>query len=174
MYGALIALPFVAYAAVIALERITRFVPSVFMLTLAAAGVIVVNQALDSPSESVYQAAQFLERYDPVGPYRIEAPGRTRTRMQAYVSGCPRFTMRTGTTPSVWVRLPPSAPGLSGLKVKSWIHYLRMLFEVPEISTDWYGPGDRVYVVTVGSDGAAPLGAKPLFAHGNVTVFSKP
>ena len=81
MYGALLALPFVAFVATIGLMPLiegtsSRQRTATLALLLVPAIAIVVNQALHSPSESLYRAAQFLEQHDPKGPFRVDAPGQ--------------------------------------------------------------------------------------------------
>ncbi len=173
MYGALLALPFVTTLAATGLAALPArpIPPLIKILTVLTALVIVANQAKDSPGESVYRAALFLEQYDPEGPYRIEAPGKTRPRMQAYVSGCPRFAVGSGSARDPIVARPPQWTGTLALDARHWIDYLRTMIGLRGASTDWYGSGDKVYYVTVASEGTAPPDAKLLFTHGNVKVY---
>jgi hypothetical protein len=173
MYGALLALPFVTCLATAGLATLPpRPLPKfILILTILTALVIVANQAKDSPGESVYRAALFLEQHDPLGPYRIEAPGLTRQRMQAYVSGCPRFAVGAGSAPEPTLARPPQWTGRPALDARHWIDYLRMMFGLRGASTDWYGSGNKVYYVTVAGEGSAPHDTKLLFTHGNVKVF---
>jgi hypothetical protein len=173
MYGALLALPFVAFLATTGLAALPpRPIPSlILILTILTALVIVANQAKDSPDESVYRAALFLEQHDPSGPYRIEAPGKTRSRMQAYVSGCPRFTVNPGSAPEPTLARPPQWTGNLALDARHGIDYLRTLFGLRGASTDWYGSGNKVYTVTVADEGSAPPDAPLLFTHGTVKVY---
>jgi hypothetical protein len=176
MYGALLALPFITFIAVTGFATLPArpFMPLIMILTGFAALGVVVNQSQDSPDESVYQAAQFLEQHDPKGPYRIEAPGRTRTRMQAYVSGCPRFTVEPGTEPELAVARPPQWTGKLSLDARHWIDYLRRMIDLRGSSTDWYGGGNKVYYITIAGEGNIPRDAKLLFTHGTVKVFGNP
>jgi hypothetical protein len=183
MYGTLIILPFAAYVAAIGLETLAMTVRGwkptatyalAAVLTLMAAGVVVARQGQDSPSEPVYRAAEFLERHDPHGPYRIEAPGRARTQMQAYVSGCPRFTVHTARDAALQRRPFPRLTGNWPADLRSLVGYLRTILDLSGATTDWYGSGDRVYYVTVGGDGFVPSQAPLLFTSGNVSVFGAP
>lgn len=178
MYGALLALPFVAFTAV------TGFAPWIdkatpqrralgLSLILVPAVAIVINQAQDSPGDSVYRAARFLEQHDPSGPFRIDAPGKARTQMQAYVSGCPRFTIDSGESGTIAVHRPPSWTGHPGQDARHWIDYLRGLLDLRDVATDWYGSG-RVYTVTIAGEGPVPPQARLLFSHGDVKVFEGP
>jgi len=182
MYGALLALPFVAYAAVCGFtvweseNPLPRIKPasSLFAMTLLASLAILINQAMDSPSHSLYRAALFLERYDPKGPFRIEAPGRARTQMQAYVSGCPRFTVEAGDTATMGLRPPPGWSGHPQRDARSWIDYLRVMLELRGASADWYGGGTKVYVFTVDGKGTIPPKGKLLFKDGSVELYERP
>ena len=176
MYGALLALPFVAFVATIGLMPLiegtsSRQRTATLALLLVPAIAIVVNQALHSPSESLYRAAQFLEQHDPKGPFRVDAPGQARAQIQAYVSGCPRFTATPGQTDEVELRPPPVWAGHPARDARHWIDYLREMFDLRGATTDWYGDGKKVYTVTIAGKGAVPPGAKLLFTHGNVKVF---
>jgi len=179
MYGALLALPFIACAATLGLEKINLNRNSrkprkgnVWLgVILIPAIVIVLNQMRDSPSESVYRAAQFIEQYDPRGPFRIEAPGKARYQIQAYVSGCPRFTVRSGSAPQLDVHAPPIWTGKLAHDTRQWIDYMRGMLELRDTHTDWYGNGTKVYYVTINGQGTTPQGAKLLFTSGNVSVF---
>lgn len=180
MYGALVALPFVVFAATAGFGWLIEKWPgavtarTTIALTLMAALAIVVNQATDSPNESVYRAAQFLEQHDPRGPYRIEAPGKVRTQMQAYVSGCPRFTVTAGTETHLTIPPLPRWAGSLHQNARRWIDYLRTSLDLSGAATDWYGTGDKVYYVTVGDEGIKPPQSKLIFTHGNVSVFDAP
>jgi hypothetical protein len=173
MYGALLALPFITFMATTGFATLPErpFTPLIMILTGLTALIIVVNQSLDSPDEAVYRAAQFLEQHDPQGPYRIEAPGRTRPRMQAYVSGCPRFTVEPGKDPELTLARPPKWTGKLSLDARHWIDYLRNMFDLRGSRTDWYGGGNKVYYVTIAGEGTVPGDAKLLFTHGTVKVF---
>ena len=190
MYGALLALPFVTYAAVIGFtfwenhwpqptartSWITHKGPAPILasLTLLAALAIILNQASDAPGHSLYRAAQFIEQDDPRGPFRIEAPGRARTQIQAYVSGCPRFTVIPGKSDGVRVHPLPERTGNPAHDARVWIDYLRKALDLNGASTDWYGNGDKIYSVTVNGEGLVPLGGRPVFQDGSVQVFVSP
>ena len=176
MYGALLALPFITFIATTGFATLPErpFTRLTIILTGLTALIIVVHQSLDSPDESVYRAAQFLEQHDPQGPYRIEAPGRTRPRMQAYVSGCPRFTVEPGKDPELTLARPPKWTGKLSLDARHWIDYLRNMFDLRGSRTDWYGGGNKVYYVTIAGEGTVPRDAKLLFTHGTVKVFGNP
>ena len=152
----------------------TRLLDSEYVwlgVILIPAIVIVLNQMQDSPSESVYRAAQFIEQYDPRGPFRIEAPGKARYQIQAYVSGCPRFSVQSGSMPQVNIHSPPVWTGKPAHDARQWIDYLRVILELRDSHTDWYGSGTKVYYITVDGKGTTPQGAKLLFKSGNVSVF---
>ncbi|MEI6166304.1 MAG: hypothetical protein WCS52_03845 [bacterium] len=212
MYGALLALPFMACLATLGLDKITEkkillnrssqrpqsengasaegvkeyssLRPSrASVQTLLDSGyaglaiilipalVIVLNQMRDSPSEAVYQAAQFIEQTDPRGPFRIEAPGKARAQIQAYVSGCPRFTVHAESTSQIEFHRPPPWTGKPAHDARQWIDFLRGMLELRGAHTDWYGDGAKVYYVIIDGQGTAPAQAKRLFTAGNVAVF---
>lgn len=171
MYGALLALPFMVCVATIGLEQI-KWRPAIILgVTAIPAVVIVINQMRDSPSPAVYQAAQFIEQHDPRGPFRIEAPGPARHQIQAYVSGCPRFTTQTDPSAPLAIQPPPPFIGQLVPDARRWTHYLRTLFSLRGAETDWYGTGTKVYYITVDGQGLTPQKAKLLFTSGNVAVF---
>jgi hypothetical protein len=140
-------------------------------LIIIPALAIVLNQMRDSPSESVYQAAQFIERHDPRGPFQIEAPGAARHQIQAYVSGCPRFTVQVGSAAQLEVRSPPPWTGKPAHDARQWIDYLRIILELRDAHTDWYGKENKLYYITINGQGITPKNAKLLFTSGNVSVF---
>jgi hypothetical protein len=180
MYGTLVALPFAAFAGTVGLQWIiasfsARRTPVILvtaaLLTFVPAIFMVAYQATDSPSESVYQAAQFLERHDPMGPFRIEAPGRARAQIQAYVSGCPRFNVTTTEDSRLVFHRPQPRSGNWQRDIGQWIHYLRGSLDLAGSYTDWYGRTKRIYYVTIGNEGFVPKNERLLFKSGNVTVF---
>lgn len=171
MYGALLALPFMACLATLGLEKI-KWRPAVILGLIALPALaIVINQMRDSPREDVYQAARFIERHDPRGPFRIEAPGAARHQIQAYVSGCPRFSVRTGAGAALQIQPLPPLSGNLARDARIWIDTLRVALGLRESGTDWYGEGARVYYITIGGEGHKPPHATPLFTTGSVTVF---
>jgi hypothetical protein len=199
MYGALLALPFAAFAATAGWDTLISWLPPrrrrpgeerfpttrgprnrpgprelagrvLFILALVQAVIIVVNQAQDSPSWSLVRAARFLNLHDPLGPYRIEAPGRARARLQGYLTGCPRFTV-TGGAAAPTLLPPPSGVGPVAARIRHWTGYLRGAFVVPDAGTDWYGPGGKVYYVTVEGQGVCPADARLLYQDGGIAVF---
>ncbi len=181
MYGALVALPFVAFMATLGISAFSpgqplplghrAWEPAVAALTLVAALTIVINQSTDSPNRSVYRAARFLEQHDPRGPYRVEAPGKARAQIQAYVSGCPRFSVQTSPVMPVQVRRPPLWTGHPAKDARHWIDYLRTALGLSGAGTDWYGTGNKVYTVTLSRQAPAPPGMALLFTHGEVRVY---
>ncbi|MEI6517036.1 MAG: hypothetical protein WCO77_13780, partial [bacterium] len=181
MYGALVALPFVTFMAAMGISAFSpdqplplghrTWEPALAALTILAAFTIVINQSTDSPNESVYRAARFLEQYDPKGPYRIEAPGKARAQIQAYVSGCPRFSVNTSEEMPLEIQRPPEWTGHPAQDARHWIGYLRKALYLRGTGTDWYGAGNKVYTVTINSEGTAPPGTTLLFTHENVRVY---
>jgi len=182
MYGALLALPFITFASVAGFSVWKTINPfphirparCLFIMTLLTAITIIANQASDSPSPSLYRAALFLEQYDPQGPFQIVASGRARTQVQAYVSGCPRFTMESTNMASMDIRPRPKWNGHPVQDARAWINYLRNAIDLRGVSTDWYGGGNKVYYITVKSEGITPPKGTLIFHDGEVKVFSVP
>ena len=180
MYGALLALPFAAFAAAAGVRWLRERGPVADPVALQAALVglvllqavaIVIWQAQDSPSRAVFEAAQFIQRRDPAGPFRIEAPGRARTQIQAYLTGCPRFTIKTRPGAALSIVHPPPLSGHPARDFQNGVTYLRQFVVLDEAETDWYGPVSRTYYVTIGPEGFAPPDARRLYTKGNVAVY---
>jgi len=180
-YGALLAAPLLATAAAagvtvlehhVTLARRALLRPVLIGLVLLASSVVLVRQALDSPSRAVCRAAQFLDAYDPLGPYRIEAPGRTRTQMQAYVAGCPRFNINVPADSALVIRPPPPLSGAWRADLRHWTGWLRTAFELSDTETAWYGGATNVYYVIVNAQGSAPPGARQIYSRDGVTILA--
>lgn len=179
MYCAMLALPFITFAAVIGFtewgKRWRNAALALFAGSVVGACAIVINQALYSPTDAEYRTARFLERYDPKGPFRIEAPERVRTFVQAYVSGCPRFTVDTTHTSLIGIRPPPKLTGKPHVDAWLCIHYLRGLLFLKDSDTDWYGHGNKLYTITVNGEGRPPPpGAQLLYTDGPLKLFISP
>mgnify|MGYP000238805363 CR=1 FL=1 len=175
MYGALLALPFAACMAAVGLNEVCqrvaaharylrRAVGGVVALTSLA---IIVHLSRHATPEAVYQAARFLEAHDPRGPYRIEAAGQTRTQIQGYVSGCPRFTVTATAEASPRLRTPPRRTGNLRRDYQQWVNYLRAIVELPDVATAWYGATARVYYVS------GPGAARPRLPPGVVCIHER-
>lgn len=182
-YGALLAAPFMASAAVAGVAGMRHRWPGMSAarlraglagLVLLAAGVVIARQAMDSPSPAVYRAARFLEAYDPLGPYRIDAPGRARTRMQAYVSGCPRFQVATPEEVRLSFTAPPPLTGCLRSDVSAWTRWFRTWADVSEAETTWYGRSPRVYYVRIDAAGTAPPNARVIYDRDGVAILASP
>lgn len=175
MYGALLALPFITYLAVAGLDWIEERLPArtssrvMGSLTVATAVIFIINQSGDSPSRELYRAACFLEAHDPKGPFLLEGPGRSRAQVQAYVSGCPRFSV-TQANGRVSLRPPPALTGNPRHDARKLVDYLRDLFEV-DSTTDWYGGAPRLYSITIAGEGRIPSQARLIYSDGPVRLF---
>lgn len=182
-YGALIAAPFMAAAAAAGIAVLMHHSPPALRpylrpclvgLVLLAALIVLVHQGLDSPSRAVCRAAQFLDAHDPRGPYRIEAPGRVRTQMQAYVAGCPRFNVSVPSGAGLSLQRPPPLTGAWRSDLRRWTGWLRSAFELSDVETAWYGDATNVYYVIVDSQGSAPPDARPIYSRDGVTILARP
>ena len=184
MYGALLALPFITLLAVSAIPAVNalllnltpnvRLGPWLAGATLLTAIVILANQAQDSPSRELVRVAGFIERLDPTGPFRIEAPGKARMQIQAYVSGCPRFSVDPAGAATAKLHPPPGFDGSLAQVARVWIDYLRGLFDMEGLSTAWYGKTVKTYAVTVNGEGHVPPGSLLLYTDGNVELYTAP
>jgi hypothetical protein len=178
MYGALIALPAIVLSASSAMQACTRRYPSrasallalVGCLTLGGATAVVVHRSRLATPGPVKAAALFLQLHDPAGPFIIEAPGRARTQMQAYLTGCPRFAVEMqhadGARAASWQKLR------SARSLEELIGLLRGGLAVTGVESSWYGEVKRHYVVTLDTP-PSMLNSEPIYAAGGVRVYVK-
>lgn len=179
MYGAMLWLPFLALAATSAVLWLRRRWPqadrpvviTAALLTAAAAVGVVAERGADALPRRVRAAAAFIESHDPRGPLIVEAPGRMRTRAQAYLSGCPRYTVLTGADARVVFPAPPPWQGEPAALAKAWIDYLRTAVGLSEAATDWYGKNPRRYCIIVDGAGDRPTPSRTLYARDGVEVL---
>lgn len=181
MYAALLALPLSALSAALAAEWLLKRHPArrtlilALAISLAGAGAagVVAHRSRNAVPAAVVRAARFLEQLDPLGPYRIIAPGRTRVQLHAYVSGCPRFAL----VPPQRMRLafePP--PPLQPTAVETyhvWTAYLRGLFRIEALDVHWYGADPDLYYVTVNGDGSVPAGLPLLYDRDGIRIYGR-
>ncbi len=179
MYGAMLALPFIAIAATFGLAWLRNQFPrharllaiAAALLTAAGAITIVTNRNLTATPPAVYRAARFLESYDPLGPYQVFAPGRARVQIHAYVSGCPRFRVATSDSPSLHLRDAPPLLGPPAEVAVAWIDFGRNLIELSDTATDWYGVNPRAYYILINGEGEPPpTPATLLYDHDSITI----
>lgn len=180
MYGALYALPFICIFATHGLNRIlNHFSPrrrqllltAVASLTLFGAVATIAARSRIATTKELYSAAQFLEAHDPQGPFMIHAPGITRTRIQAYVSGCARFNVHSGSASRVAFSRP--SPRCSTLRatVREQAAWLRNLFSLSDTETDWYGNAKMHYYFIINGEGNAPEGAALIYNQGHIEIY---
>ncbi|MFC1453133.1 hypothetical protein ACFLSJ_07320 [Verrucomicrobiota bacterium] len=182
MYGAMIALVFVCLPAAALLSQLLSTYPrfarpltvAAGVLTLAAAGTIVVHRSVHAAPDEVVVAARFLNEHDPLGPYDVESPGRTRVQIHAYVTGCPRFNVTLPETSRVAFEPPPSLRGPVRKVFAEWVDYTRNLLEIPDVEVDWYGRDPGKYYVEIDGRGSVPDDAVLLFDQANVRIYSAP
>jgi hypothetical protein len=180
MYGALLALPFICLAAVDGVrwmaERFPARGPALLRLaaalTLCGALAIVVHRSARATTRAVWRAACFLEQYDPLGPFRIEAPEPARYRIQGYVSGCPRFDVHLPSQTHVALRAPPPLKGEPRRVLRQWIAYLRYVFLFSGADVAWYGQAPRLYFVVVSGVGDRPADGHLLYEGDGVQVYA--
>jgi len=179
MYGAMLALPFLALAATIGLGNLSRWrlrharVPryAAAALTMAMALAVLLRRSRAATPAPVWRAAQFLERYDPTGPYCVEAPGRTRVQIHAYVSGCPRFDIAATSDRHVQFRLPSFSSFEPRELMDSSIRALRNVLSLPALAVAWYGRNPSTYYVIHDGQGSHPADAGQLNAADGVEIY---
>jgi hypothetical protein len=178
MYGALIALPLVTLAATAGWIRLGERYPrrpaataaAIVVITLGFAGAIIVQRSRTATPKPVWEAACFLENYDPRGPYRVEAPGRAQTQIQAYVSGCPLVEVSASERTAVRIQRPPPIQGNPVQAVKRWMDWARHVFLV-DADIAWYGWNPRTYYVVINGQGRVPPEARRLYARDGVEIY---
>ena len=182
MYGALIAVPFVTFAAAVGVARLRGLnvrlqhaaMVGIAVTTVVAGLAVLGYRSYHAASPAVYETARFLEVCDPLGPYRVEAPERVRKQIQAYVSGCPRFDLARGEKASVVVARRPGGLGSARAALRKWTAYGRNLIRFTDVDVAWYGKDARVYYVVVGGEGRRPPDAQFLFRRDDVELFVRP
>jgi hypothetical protein len=182
MYGAMLALPFVCIAAWLPLLQLVsdfpgrreRILKSAGILTLAGGLAIVAHRSIHATPPRVYAAAMFLEHRNPTGPFRVMSSGRNGIRIQGYVSGCPRFTVRIKDTGAMAVDPPPfHAEGSLRRRASAWISYLRAFLDPPGVSADWYGGARTIYHVILDREREPPPGSVLIYSTDGVTIFEE-
>ncbi len=179
MYGALLALPFVTLMAVTGIESLAQLRPGwtattgriVALLAIVGAIGTVVHRSRIATPRDLRQAAMFLEQHDPEGPFRVVAPGRARTQVQAYVSGCPRICVSSSTNLSIRVPSPPPPSGSARETLSAWATYGRGLFSIPELKTSWYGAGSRTYYFVIDKQGTAPTEGSLIYDTADIQIY---
>jgi len=197
MYGALIALPMITIAATQAIEMITmptqraqtglthsqsrRACPAskmaqclsfiFYLLSFALSLSVIIHRSRIATPPAVYRTAMFLEQHDPLGPFTITAPGRSRTQIQAYVSGCPRFNVNSTTNSTIKLTPLPPLKGNPLKTLENWTSYMRGFMTIPETSTDWYGTNPRHYYITIDGQGKYPPESTQIYNKDGIRIF---
>ncbi len=183
MYGALIALPAICLLATHAAYRVWNNTPPrksfaligiTFILTaLVPLAIILHHSRLATPQE-IKNAAMFLQQHDPAGPYQIQAPDPIRTRIQAYVSGCPRFTISTADNPTLSlaaIASPPRLLPISGKTFSEWSAWLRQGIRIQGLQVAWYGDPLREYIIC--TDKQVPPNADLIYTNPSVRIYQR-
>jgi hypothetical protein len=185
MYGALIAAPMITLAAAPAVEQLlsstkkyprlhtSAFIVYLLSFSLLPALAAVIHRSLIATPDRIYNAAMFLEKYDPLGPFTVSAPGRARTQIQAYVSGCPRFNINAATNLTIKFNRPPALNGHPSETIENWISYMRGFISIPKTSTDWYGTNPASYYFTIDKKGSHPQDTSIIYDKDNVRIYTK-
>jgi hypothetical protein len=183
MYGALYALPFICIFAAQGLDSIASvlsprcrqiLLTAIAGITLAGAMTTIIVRSQLAATPALYSAAMALEAHDPQGPFMIHAPGIARTRIQAYVSGCARFMVRTGDSARLqWSAPPPRQTSLRA-GISAWTSWLRAMFALSDTETSWYGDPCRQYHFVINGQGSAPSDAVLFYDRDNIRIFESP
>ncbi len=183
MYGALLATPFIVAFAVSAvyvwsarLRTAQKGLMWGFLLgvSLAAAVMVVVARSRMAATADVKDAAMHLNHHDPYGPFQIHAPSPERTRIQAYLTGCPRFTFSGNPKLVMRVPSPPwRAHRPSRDSVSAWTAWLRNIFRVEGLHVQWYGDVQRSYHFSIDGRGDIPARARLLYENATVRIYQE-
>jgi hypothetical protein len=178
IYSALIILPFLTYAGVVALRSLRMClpgkprltVPVAMVITIGCALAIVIQRSVNAMPHRVYLAARHIEKTDPEGPFEIVSPWRPH--IQGVVSGCPRFVIHPGEKPGISVGPPPAFTPNPRELMYRWVTYLRNALRTGE-TIDWYGsPRTRYHVLPYA---APPPGrGDAIYNHDGVVIYREP
>ncbi len=93
--------------------------------------------------------------------------------MQAYLSGCPRFTLSASDDTKVRLTSEPFPTHRGNLQdtIRDIIQYLRRLADVTGIEGDAYDSATRIYYVTIDGEGQVASEATPVYDSGGVRVY---
>jgi len=174
MYGALIALPFVALAAgkgVAALQNRVPIRSVTIALTLCGALAILVNRSITATPPRIRAAARFLEQHDPEGPYRVVSPA-WQAQIQGYVSGCPRFTVRSTGNSHAYFAAPPPLSRHPARLFRGLVAYSRHAFGVAGVNVAYYGRNPRYYFFTIDGAGRKPADAVTIYNEDGIAIHA--
>lgn len=184
MYGAMVALVFMAIAATAGFAWLAFVLPryrlfleaALILLTLVQTSAVVGRRSACATPPRIREAARFLESYDPRGPLALVTPDDTsvRQQMQAYLSGAPRFESVARHPPTVRIRPPPSGLRHPRALAAAWVSYLRAPLETRGVEPLWYGESPRLYYVTVDGKGRHPDGAAPIYDRDGIAIYGPP
>ena len=180
LYGALVCLPFVVFGAMRGLvwlrdllpwRRARRIWVGSIAIVVGLALMAMAFRALTATSPEVYLTAQFLERHDPLGPYRVVASERIRRQVQAYVSGCPRFVVEAREESRAGIAALPKPRRSVHDTVRAWMAHGRRFLFVSDTDVAWYGRNPRIYYVLECDRLDPPADSELLFRVGEVRLF---
>ena len=179
MYGALVAAPLITLAAASLLFLLpepfkSHLLPTLLAITIPFTLATIIHRSLIAAPPALAHAAQFLDKFDPQGPFTVTAPGQARSRVQAYVSGCPRFNINTSTNLALRLAAPPTLSGTPAERVKQLITYLRGFLTIPEISASWYGTNPRRYFFVIDGKGTHPPDSQQIYNRDGIKIFAAP
>jgi hypothetical protein len=178
MYGALIALIFIVLAATNGFICLTEKYPSqrklltktTIIMIIISALAIIIQRSITATPRRVRDAALFLEQYDPNGPFQITS-NNWRTKIQGYVSGCPRFKINKTGPVKVTIHNPPSIKGSPAQVLANWTSYSRHIISVSGLSVLYYGKNPRRYIFYIDKTIPPPIGTISIYNNNGIQIF---
>lgn len=179
MYGALLALPWITLLAISGADILAVKWPTnsrmlwrgLAGLTIAATVATVAHRACIATPSPLRRAALFLEQYDPQGPFRIVAPGRARTQVQAYVTGCPRISVNAADNTTIKLSTPPAPRDTLRDTLSAWIAYGRGLFSLSDVKVNWYGKKPSTYTFIIENQGQIPDNGILIYDQEDICIY---
>ncbi len=178
MYGALIALIFITLAATNGFIWLITKLPdkkiilqktTIIMIIIGALAIIVQRSRIATPHR-IRTAALFLEQYDPAGPFQITSK-KWRTKIQGYVSGCPRFKITKTGSVKAYIQRPPSIKGNPAQILAAWTSYSRHIITVSGLSLSYYGNNPRRYIFLIDQPNKTPNGTVSIYKKNGIEIF---
>lgn len=178
MYGALIALIFITIAAangfILITEKfqnqkiIIKRIITIFIIIGALA--IIIHRSITATPRRIRTAALFLEQYDPTGPFMITS-NNWRTKIQGYVSGCPRFKITKTDAIKIHIQRPPKLNQPPAKLLAAITSYSRHIITVSGLSLSYYGENPRHYIFHINNPSQTPTGTIRIYNKDGIEIF---
>ncbi|MCK5528149.1 MAG: hypothetical protein KAI74_00585 [Kiritimatiellae bacterium] len=177
MYGALIALIFICLAATKGFIWLNAQNPTktallkhvTITMIIIGAFSIIIQRSITATPRRIRAAALFLEQYDPDGPFQIKS-SKWRTKIQGYVSGCPRFAIKRTGNIEAHINRPPTLSGSPAKTLAAWTSYSRHIISVSGFSTSYYGKNPRHYTIQIDQINQPP-NSTSIYAKDGIEIF---